>query len=219
MTTLLLDGNPFDDLTPLSSLTNLLVLQLGGSNVSDLTPLSGLTGLQTLWLHRTSVSDLTPLSSLTTLNELVLSVNELSDLEPLAGLGGEPVKALLLKRRYGVRYRDAAASLVLARMTDLVAQVLFMALGFALIAGMDLPASFRLGAGGGLAVFSLAIGGAFLVQQRRAFSWLGSRCPLAAERPPLDTPFPVKPSGQRTSFHRSPHHVGTCRGSREATFA
>jgi uncharacterized protein (TIRG00374 family) len=96
----------------------------------------------------------------------------LSEVTPLAGLGGEPVKALLLKRHYGIRYRDATASLVLARMTDLVAQVLFMAVGFGLMSGMDLPRTYQIGAAGGLLAFSLAIGLFFLVQQRPAFSWL-----------------------------------------------
>jgi len=99
----------------------------------------------------------------------------LGEVTPLAGLGGEPVKALLLKRHYAIRYSDATASLVLARMTDLVAQVIFMTVGFALMFRTDLPAAYRLGAGIGLGVFSLAIGLFFLVQQRRAFAWLRAR--------------------------------------------
>lgn len=99
----------------------------------------------------------------------------LAEVTPLAGLGGEPVKALLLKRHYGIRYRDATASLVLARMTDLIAQVLFMALGFGLMAGTDLPRAVRLGAAAGLAVFSLAILLFFLLQQRPALAWLRAR--------------------------------------------
>ena len=80
----------------------------------------------------------------------------LADVTPLAGLGGEPVKALLLKRDYGIPYRDAAASLVLARMTDLVAQVGFLVVGFALISGTGLAPSFRWAAGGGLMLFAFA---------------------------------------------------------------
>ena len=99
----------------------------------------------------------------------------LAEVTPLAGLGGEPVKAFLLKRHYGIPYGEATASLVLARMTDLVAQVLFMAVGFGLMSGMDLPRSYRVGAAAGLVVFSIAIALFFLVQQRSAFSWLRAR--------------------------------------------
>jgi uncharacterized protein (TIRG00374 family) len=111
----------------------------------------------------------------------------LAEVTPLAGLGGEPVKAFLLKRHYEIRYRDATASLVLARMTDLIAQVIFMALGFALMSGMDLPLSYRIGAAAGLGVFSLAIALFYLVQQRRALSWLQRRVQGGWLGPRLET--------------------------------
>jgi uncharacterized protein (TIRG00374 family) len=99
----------------------------------------------------------------------------LAEVTPFAGMGGEPVKALLLKRHYGIYYRDATASLVLARMTDLIAQVSFMALGFALMSTTELPPSYRIGAAGGLALFSLAIPAFFLLQRPVVFSWLRGR--------------------------------------------
>jgi uncharacterized protein (TIRG00374 family) len=90
---------------------------------------------------------------------------------PLAGLGGEPAKAVLLKRHYGVRIRDASASLVLTRTTDLIAQVLFISIGTALMLGSDaLPEPYRLAAGGGLALFSLCILLFFLAQKGGAVS-------------------------------------------------
>ncbi len=52
---------------------------------------------------------------------------------PLAGMGGEPIKAVMLKRDYGVGVRDATASLALTRMTDLVAIILFSAFGLLLV--------------------------------------------------------------------------------------
>ena len=95
---------------------------------------------------------------------------------PLAGLGGEPVKAALLKKHYGILYREGAASLVLARMTDLVAQVAFISIGFALMFREDLvPSGYRTAAAAGLGLFTLAIVLFFLVQQRRGFSWLRAR--------------------------------------------
>jgi len=92
---------------------------------------------------------------------------------PLASLGGEPMKAILLKRHYGVPYRDGSASLVLTRMTDLVAQVLFMAIGLGLMFRDELlPAGYRIGALAGLVIFAVAILGFFLVQTNRVFSRL-----------------------------------------------
>jgi uncharacterized protein (TIRG00374 family) len=94
-------------------------------------------------------------------------------LTPLASLGGEPVKAIVLKRYYGVRYRDASASLVLTRMTDLVAQVVFITTGFALILRNGLlPEPYPLLSGVALAAFVLGITGFFLVQRLRGLSAL-----------------------------------------------
>lgn len=105
----------------------------------------------------------------------------LDTLTPLAGLGGEPVKAVLLKRQLGVSYTDAAASLVVTRTTDLAAQVVFIAIGFGLVLHADyLDAPLRRAAGAGFALFVVAIAGFFAAQQWRGFSrlrgWLeGSR--------------------------------------------
>ncbi len=92
---------------------------------------------------------------------------------PLASLGGEPVKAIVLHRYYDTRYQNATTSLVLARMTDLVAQILFITAGFALILHGDLlPTRYQIMAGAGLALFVAGILGFFLVQNKRAFSRL-----------------------------------------------
>lgn len=97
----------------------------------------------------------------------------LDTVTPLAGLGGEPVKAALLKRLYGVDYREGAASLVLIRTTDLVAQVVFISIGFILMYGQEtLAPGYRWAAAVGLVLLGLAIFLFFLVQRRRAFSWL-----------------------------------------------
>jgi uncharacterized protein (TIRG00374 family) len=92
---------------------------------------------------------------------------------PLASLGGEPVKAIVLHRYYDTRYQNATASLVLARMTDLVAQIIFITAGFVLILhGELLSMRYRILAGVGLALFVVGILGFFLVQNKRAFSRL-----------------------------------------------
>jgi uncharacterized protein (TIRG00374 family) len=104
----------------------------------------------------------------------------LESVTPLAGLGGDPVKAILLKRHYGISYTEATASLVLARMTDLIAQVAFVSIGLLLtIQGGLLPAGWRAAAGAGLLVFAVMIGLFLLVQTQRGFSrlraWLDRR--------------------------------------------
>lgn len=109
----------------------------------------------------------------------------LESVTPFAGLGGEPVKAILLKRYYGIRYTEGAASLVLTRMTDLFAQVAFIAIGLALLfrAG-HLPLAYRWTVAGGMVLMLGMVAGFLLVQTERGFSrlrtwlergWLGER--------------------------------------------
>jgi hypothetical protein len=52
---------------------------------------------------------------------------------PLAGMGGEPVKAAILNRAYGIGYGDGFASIVLARTTFVIGLVPFLLIGFALL--------------------------------------------------------------------------------------
>jgi putative membrane protein len=95
---------------------------------------------------------------------------------PAGSVGGEPVKAMLLKRHYDVGYRDATASLILTRTVNLIALVLFLAVGFGLIlADGRLAFGFKAAAGAGLAVFAAAILGFFLVQRYRLSSVIAGR--------------------------------------------
>ena len=52
---------------------------------------------------------------------------------PAAGMGGEPIKAMLLRKHYDVSYREATASLILAKTINMIALVIFLTAGFALI--------------------------------------------------------------------------------------
>ncbi len=56
-----------------------------------------------------------------------------NNITPTASLGGEPVKAWLLKSRWGIPLRDAAASLVIAKTTSMFSLVLFVGLGLVML--------------------------------------------------------------------------------------
>ena len=67
---------------------------------------------------------------------------------PAGGMGGEPLKAVMLKRRFAMDYRDGAASLFATKTVNIIALVVFLLIGFILIQGEDaLPAHFRQAAG------------------------------------------------------------------------
>lgn len=94
---------------------------------------------------------------------------------PAAGLGGEPVKAVMLKKSYGIGYREATASLILARTVNLIALIVFLIIGFAImLMTPKLPASYQTVAGIGLAGLALGTLGAFAVQRTRFASLAGT---------------------------------------------
>lgn len=93
---------------------------------------------------------------------------------PFAMMGGEAVKAVILKKRHGIGYVEGAASLVLARTTIVIALVIFLAVGFALMLGSPVVShAYRVSSGTGLGIFSLAILLFFLVQRFKFLSRSG----------------------------------------------
>ncbi len=95
---------------------------------------------------------------------------------PAGSMGGEPVKAVLLKRGYGIGYREGAASLFIARTVNLLSLVAFAAAGFALMLGVGaLPRPFVLAAGLGLLALGLGVAGFYAVQRWGAASFLVRR--------------------------------------------
>ena len=86
LTTLNLDYNSINDITPLASLTNLTTLLMDGNRVDRTMPLASLTNLTTLHLSDNRVGYLVPLAGLTNLTELHLTYNRIDDLTPLEGL-------------------------------------------------------------------------------------------------------------------------------------
>jgi len=93
---------------------------------------------------------------------------------PSAQMAGEVIKAVILKRRHGISYVEGVATLVLARTCFVIALVVFLAAGFALV--LETPVvsrEYKLSAGLGLAIFSLAIAIFFVMQRFKLFSRSG----------------------------------------------
>jgi len=94
---------------------------------------------------------------------------------PLATMGGEPVKAVLLKKHFSMGYREGTASLIIAKTTNLLALVVFLVAGFGfMIATEALPSSYNLVAGAGLVAFTAGILLFFLVQRYKISSLAGT---------------------------------------------
>ena len=94
---------------------------------------------------------------------------------PAGGMGGEPVKASLMKSYYGINYREGAASLILAKTINMIALVLFLIGGFALmIEGRTLPKVYEYVAGAGLLAFTLGVFMFFVIQRLSVTSLTGT---------------------------------------------
>jgi hypothetical protein len=78
--------NHIDDIGYLASLTNLRKLDLRENRISDIESLSGLQALESLNLRENHISDIDPLRRIYTLQELNIRENRVEDIEPLAGL-------------------------------------------------------------------------------------------------------------------------------------
>jgi uncharacterized protein (TIRG00374 family) len=106
---------------------------------------------------------------------LVRLVGEaVNDVTPAGSLGGEPVKAVLLKKYYGVSYQASSASLVLTVTISCLALIVFLAGGFVLILGDPrFPPTYKTVAGVGLGAFVAAIGAFVAVQRYRVSSRVG----------------------------------------------
>ena len=76
---------------------------------------------------------------------------------PAGGMGGEPIKAVLLKQRYGIGYREGAASLFVSKMVNMLGLVVFLAAGFVLMLRHGaIPGIYVVAGGLGLAAFTTA---------------------------------------------------------------
>ena len=95
---------------------------------------------------------------------------------PAGGFAGEPVKALLLKARYGVGYTEASASIVMARTINMVALIVFLFVGFVFMASSEkIGSPLKLTASIGLGFLAFGTLLIFAIQRFRISSWVMSR--------------------------------------------
>ena len=74
------------DLTPLSSLPNLSILNIEHNVISDLSPLTQLIALHHIGMHHNIIEDLSPLAGLHNLRALTIGDNLITDLSPIKDL-------------------------------------------------------------------------------------------------------------------------------------
>ncbi len=75
------------DISPLKPLVNLQGLWIWGCQyLSDISALSGMINMRDLWIKGNSIQDISPLANMPHLNKLYIEENLVQDLSPLAGL-------------------------------------------------------------------------------------------------------------------------------------
>lgn len=95
---------------------------------------------------------------------------------PAGGFAGEPVKAVILKARYGVSYTEASASIVMARTVNMIALIVFLIIGFVfMMASDDIDGGLKTTASAGLIFLSIGTLLMFAVQRYKVSSWLMAR--------------------------------------------
>lgn len=104
---------------------------------------------------------------------------------PAGGLGGEPVKAVLLKRYFGLPYTTGTASLFVSKTVNMISLVGFLSVGFLLMLYEErLPAELQMAGGIGLMVLAIAIMVFFGIQRlgvsSRGLRWCAGRFGAAA---------------------------------------
>ncbi|MCH9669838.1 MAG: flippase-like domain-containing protein [Gammaproteobacteria bacterium] len=93
---------------------------------------------------------------------------------PGAGMGGEPLKAVILKRRYAISLHESMASIILIKTLNMMSLIAFVTVGFAIIIVTDLlPKSAQYVAITGLVTLVVATGGFLGAQQMRLSTRVG----------------------------------------------
>ncbi|RMD62167.1 MAG: hypothetical protein D6826_08065 [Alphaproteobacteria bacterium] len=114
------------------------------------------------------------------LNRVRLVGEALNAVVPAGSLGGEPAKAILLKRNYAIGYREAIASLIMTKTVNLLALIVFSLGGLVLLwQKPEVPAVLPTAMTAGLGLLGAGVIGFFVVQRWRAASrlaqWLARR--------------------------------------------
>ena len=128
---------------------------------------------------------------------------------PLGTMGGEPVKAHLLKEQYGLTYKQGVASQVVARTTLTVSLILFMIPGVVfLFIDPSISESFKVSSLTGLIAFSVLIFFFLLFQVTGTLSWMAHgfnrMFPSQTPRPSLE--HMVALCGMMSNYYRQ--HLG-----------
>ena len=85
---------------------------------------------------------------------------------PAGGMGGEPVKAVLLKKRYDIGYQEGVASLLMSKTVNTLVLVLFLSIGFFLmLRHTAIPETYVVAGGFGLAALAFGIFSFFAIQR------------------------------------------------------
>ncbi|MBF0093129.1 MAG: flippase-like domain-containing protein [Alphaproteobacteria bacterium] len=107
--------------------------------------------------------------------KLRMASEVLNTVIPAAGFGGEPMKAEMLKKLYGIGYREGLASIILGKTVSLLGLVLFLAVGFVLLwRNETLGGAYAAAAAVGVGGFSLSILLFFAVQRWKVTSLTGT---------------------------------------------
>ncbi|MBM08726.1 MAG: hypothetical protein CMF69_04010 [Magnetovibrio sp.] len=97
-----------------------------------------------------------------------------NNVTPIVSMGGEPVKAILLKRHYAVPYHESTASLILAKTINMVGLCVFLMIGFSfMIHTGKFELVYKQTAGIGLTAIVVATVLFFSIQRLRLGSILG----------------------------------------------
>ncbi len=98
----------------------------------------------------------------------------LNNVIPAAGLGGEPVKAMLLKRRYAISYGEGITSLILIQAIILTSLLFFISVGFVLALYSDkISSRSEAVAVAGLLVIGLGVAAVVLLPHAKLSSRVG----------------------------------------------
>lgn len=148
------------------------VLGIGGVAVVLAVYWLGFVGEALSWLFAMGHIPLTP-TWLYRLWKVLMVGSAIERVTPFAGLGGEPVKAVVLRQYYGVSYRDATASLIVTRLTDVFSLIVFISAGVVLLVRADvLPPALERTVLWSLGAFALVGVSFFIAQQARLVSHL-----------------------------------------------